>query len=1166
MNRPVSATGLKLICLAACWQCSALPAPAQIQMPAQSNDRGQPQQRPVQDGLIAAPDPTARAAARANEPVDNLLARVRAAVAQQDYVVAVETYRAITARPGKSPQQTAAANVVRDQLTRIGIDPALLKPAPAPAQPMPQVAGARPLANPGAPAATAGAPTSATPQPNNVAAAKQEASRLIAMGRHALDSGDSRRALELARQAEALRVPEAAFAAGEPRVWDLLLDAESAARRSGVIQASNTAPNSPGAVQQAFAATPAGQPGGGEVQQMLFAQDPSQSGAGAVQPVQNLDPLPPGPTPASQSFAEGMQALASGDKEMARSRFKEAWRNESQLSEAERAQLKDKLTLLQPKRLGAPAAENQELSAIQKANLESQEKTRRLFREVTSELVKAEEAKATAPLDVLDNLERLRRRVDGSSVEDQSKRSLARMVDRAISDQRSYVEANRAQIDLEIQNDAVRTEMANDQAREMRIDDEVSSLVNTFNDLIEARRFQEAEVIAKQVQMLKPDDTIAISMFHTSRMGTRLLMDEEVRNAKELAFIDSMIDVDRSSIALDPSLPLTMPDAREWEALSRQRLGGDRENDGLSVVEREIKNKMSTPVSVKFTNRPLGEVLDDLSAMTGIAIVVDERALASVRVSSDTPVNLTALNDIRLESVLNLILEPKELTYMIDNDVLQITSIEAKRSNVFPRTYRVADLVTPIPNFTSSYENGLAGAIRAAYQMTNPQPSVQVVPVSAMDLGMELGRSMSPTYMGSDVLGQYQQMGSQGGFGGASSPVAGSGGGAFADFQSLIQLIQQTVSPDSWEEMGGSSTMVEYAQNLSLVISTTSEVHDQITELLESLRRLQNLQITIEVRFITLADTFAEQIGIDFDFQFDDNVTSLPTDDAGPSVVIGFDGVTGTPTADLDIQFDNESFGLTPPFGGVALGDPSTIGFAILSDIEAFFFLQAAQADSRSNIMQAPKVTMFDGQIAFINDTTARPFVTSITPVVGDFAVAQQPVIVVLNEGTQLNVQGIVSDDKRFVRLTLVPFFSQIGDVDTFTFEGSRTTTSTSRVEVDTNGDGVIDELDAVATNDEADVIQGTTVQLPTFASTSVSTTVSVPDGGTILLGGIKRMSEGRAERGVPILSKIPYVSRLFRNVSAGRTSTSLMLMVTPRIIIQEEEELAQTGFAPNQQ
>ena len=81
------------------------------------------------------------------------------------------------------------------------------------------------------------------------------------------------------------------------------------------------------------------------------------------------------------------------------------------------------------------------------------------------------------------------------------------------------------------------------------------------------------------------------------------------------------------------------------------------------------------------------------------------------------------------------------------------------------------------------------------------------------------------------------------------------------------------------------------------------------------------------------------------------------------------------------------------------------------------------------------------------------------------------------------------------------------------------------------------------------------TVQQPVVEQVTVLTTVSVPDGGTVLLGGVKRLKEGRYMSGVPILNKIPYVSRLFKNTGVGRETESLMLMVTPRIIIQEEEE-----------
>ena len=407
------------------------------------------------------------------------------------------------------------------------------------------------------------------------------------------------------------------------------------------------------------------------------------------------------------------------------------------------------------------------------------------------------------------------------------------------------------------------------------------------------------------------------------------------------------------------------------------------------------------------------------------------------------------------------------------------------------------------------------------------------------------------------------QMQSSGMLGVPNAPVTGPtsaveadhGGGSLADFDTLINLITTTVEPESWEDNGGVGTIAGFPTNLTLIVSNTQEVHEAIVDLLEQLRRLQDLQITIEVRFITLNDDFFERIGVDFDFNIDDNspfsitqLQSLAMEDSGPSITVGLDP-QGNLTPDLDIQFRQGSFGsTTPTFGGFDSNSAATVGFAILSDIEAFFLIDAAQGDNRTNVLQAPKVTLYDGQTASVSDVSQQPFVTSVIPVVADFAVGHQPVITVLTEGTTLSVSAVVSNDRRFVRLTLVPFFSRIGDVDTFTFEGSANSDT---------GISVADPTDETQTvrDNQINTRLGTTVQLPTLAFTSVSTTVSVPDGGTILLGGIKRLREGRNERGVPMLSKFPYVNRLFKNVGIGRETQSLMMMVTPRIIIQEEEE-----------
>jgi general secretion pathway protein D len=1093
--------------------------------------------------------PSADAMARKPASGKQLVSQARAAISQRQYESAVQSFRAAAVAAKKDPGLTADVARLRVDLQIAGIDAELLDVPPPAAKPLASMTNAPPLA-----AATVG-------NANDPAAIKREALRLLAIGRATLDRGDTAKALQLARKAQSLNVPESAFAPGEPRVWDFVLEVESAAKRAGTMDSQ---------IALAGGQQEIGSDEAGFIKQMLFEAGPESGAVAQVQalgaPVASAQ-VGDSATDPNALYQSGLQALQAGDQALARQKFVEAWKYESQLDLTTRRALKDKLTLLQPVRMPRTAPES-EMSTIDKVDLETKEKTQRLYREIMSEITKAAEMKEDEPLDALDNLNRLRRRVDGSAVDETSKVTLARIVDRELEKQKQYVEANRAAIELELQNDAVRSEMKTESAREARIDQEIEELVETFNDLISERRFSEAEVVAKQVGELKPNSTIATTMFHKSRFATRDQMLKDIQSGKEEVFALGLMDVeeaasDYSGMNLDQPMSFGR-DPQSWHELTLRR---SKDNSSFlgTVQEQKLKQKLSTPVSVQYRNRPLGEVINDLAKVTGMPIVMNQRAMEAVRVQPDLPVTLEVPNQIELKSALNLILQPLDLGYEIRDEVLQITSAEAKRANVVTRVYKVADLVTPIPNFTSSYEDGLAGALKAAYQMTNPSMDVQMVPVSMTDIATRQANALQPSKMSPSMLGQYAPMGSQGGFGPQpSSNGAAAGGGAFADFGSLMGLIETTVVPDTWEALGGNSTMAPYPQNLSLIISTTSDVHDQIVDLIESLRSLQSLQITIEVRFITLSDTFFEQIGVDFNVQFDNSITSLPSENEGPSVTIGWDGISGLPTADLDIQFNNGSFGLSPPVGAPDPGALSSIGFAILSDIEAFFFLQAAQGDSRTNVMQAPKVTLFDGQIATISDQSQRPFVTSITPVVGDFAVAQQPVIVVLNEGTQLNVQGIVSDDKRFVRLTLVPFFSQIGDVDTFTFEGTRRTRRSSREEEDTNGDGVVNEDDAVNTEDEEDFISGSTVQLPTFAFTQVSTTVSVPDGGTILLGGIKRLSEGRSERGVPMLSKIPYVSRLFRNVSVGREANSLMLMVTPRIIIQEEEEFAQTGFQPN--
>jgi general secretion pathway protein D len=892
-------------------------------------------------------------------------------------------------------------------------------------------------------------------------------------------------------------------------------------------------------------------------------------------------------------YRRGIDALSKGDSKQAYDLFREAWKYQGEMDPLLRNQLREKLSLMST--TGAP---QENVAAAQLSPIEQQQLTtrQRLFSEISGEIAGAEANRESEPQLVAERLQALRTRVSQADVDGAVRKQMLTIVDRAITSHQIYMTQNQASIDQNMRNRQVTEQLAEGDATRYKTEQQVASLVETYNDLMDKGDYAEAEVVAKQVGAIDPNSTITRLLIANARNARRTMEYEQIKARKEDKFIDALNDVDRAAIAHSDERPLIFTDAKEWGEITRNRLRVVAESRrGMSEAEIAIWEKLKQPVLVDFKARPLPEVVKTLSDMTGILIHIDQQGLAMEGFTSDMPITLSLPSHISLKSALNLMLNSQNLDFVVRNEVLMITSARNTAQANVARTYNVRDLVLPIPNFVSDYNSGLGGALRNAYEtigrglvaQTGPVPGLAGAPQyaaastdpNAPVLGQLNNQGMNNMGLPAGIPPQAMMWGrgfnngptyGAGNMGMAPMQVGGAtpiqGGSVIADFDTLMMLIQQTIDPDSWLLAGGQSTITPYPANLSIVVSAPQTTHEKITDLLESLRQLQDLQVTIEVKFITLTDNFFERIGVDFDIRADSNVNRLPPTNSGPSTSVGIStdvGITGQPTftSDLSVQLLQNSFGsAVPAFGNFDAASGASLGVAILSDLEMFFFMNAAQGDTRSNVLQAPRVTMFDGQTASINDTVNTPFVTSLIPVVGDFAVAQQPVIVVINEGTVLNVQAVVSPDKRFVRVTLNPTFSRIDSVNTFTFEGTRSTRSSSSQ----TGTNVLNPNGNVTNRDDDQqvVTTGSTVQQPSVAFTNISTTVSVPDGGTILLGGIKRMREGRIERGVPVLSKIPYVNRLFKNTAIGRETSTLMMTVTPRIIIQEEEE-AKYGVSP---
>ncbi len=903
-------------------------------------------------------------------------------------------------------------------------------------------------------------------------------------------------------------------------------------------------------------------------------------------------PVQPAPGGASQSmglqlFQQGEAALRAHDTQGARSFFQQAAAYSQDLDPYTQQKLQDMLQLLAITRPATPAPAGQP-SIIDDAAAKAALLARQVSVDIAQQTREAERLRQTDPNAAVKLLQETKARVEAAGLEPASRDRLLRQIDRALVDTANYVEENKPRIELDQRNRAVLDQIEQEQKMTLDRQQKLKELVDRYNMLIEEQRFEEAEVLAKRAKEIAPDEMIAEQLAMTSRMIRRHAINQDIREAKEEGFYTALASVDKSSTPFNDLEPQQF-DVDYWKNYVANRKGAERGGRQRSEGELEIERRLQTPVLLEFNGEPLSAVIEYLQKLAEVNVYLDPQGLQQEAVTTDTPVNITLSKEVTLKSALKLILEPLHLDYVIEDEVLKITSEQMRSGDVYIVSYNVADLVVPIPNFTPSSNQGLAGAYNDAMRRVNFTGGggfgggVMGAPLAVMAnaTGARASAGIDP-----NIMAQMTGDGGTATGGGTASTMplgfgpGGAGGGSMADFDSLISLITATVQPESWEDVGGPGSVEPFETNLSLVIRQTEEVHEEIVDLLEQLRRMQDLQVTIEVRFITLNDNFFERIGVDFDFDLDDDIdapfqifgrvidtgddddddddddlteptrNTLDTDH-GKSVTVGM-SQPGVFSADLDVPFQQGSFQLAvPQFGGFDATAGAQMGFAILSEIEAFFFINAAQGDRCSNIMQAPKVTLFNGQMAMISDTSQSPFVISVVPVVGDFAAAQQPVIVVLNEGTFMTVQAVVTEDRRFVRLTVVPVFSKIGDVNTFQFTGSTTTTESSEA------DGVQDEPNdnTKKASSSSRTSSGTTVQLPTYSYVSVMTTVSVPDGGTVLLGGIKRLSEGRNEFGVPMLNKLPYVSRLFKNVGIGRETQSLMMMVTPRIIIQEEEE-----------
>ncbi|MBA4070946.1 MAG: hypothetical protein C0497_03790 [Gemmatimonas sp.] len=69
------------------------------------------------------------------------------------------------------------------------------------------------------------------------------------------------------------------------------------------------------------------------------------------------------------------------------------------------------------------------------------------------------------------------------------------------------------------------------------------------------------------------------------------------------------------------------------------------------------------------------------------------------------------------------------------------------------------------------------------------------------------------------------------------------------------------------------------------------------------------------------------------------------------------------------------------------------------------------------------------------------------------------------------------------------------------------------------------------------------------FSTRKVSTKTTVRDGESVAIGGLTQQSQSRSKVGIPILSRLPWIGRLFSNETVSSLQRDMVIVVTPRIV-----------------
>lgn len=356
----------------------------------------------------------------------------------------------------------------------------------------------------------------------------------------------------------------------------------------------------------------------------------------------------------------------------------------------------------------------------------------------------------------------------------------------------------------------------------------------------------------------------------------------------------------------------------------------------------------------------------------------------------------------------------------------------------------------------------------------------------------------------------------------------------FLDTQrSLIAQDPDLIS--SFELLEREVIVVPEPINNNLIISATPRFFQEISNLVRELDK-EAPQVIIQALIVEVEldndDEFGVELGIQDSLLFNrsiiDNLLTVSQTVTGASNVTQTNQTIVSQEATPGFLFNSinplgtNNSNNTSNTAGQALSNfslqrgNSDLGFGGLvlsaSSESVSILIRALAAKRNVHVLSRP-------QIRTVDNVTAQIQVGQIVPVVNGVTVSSVG-----------SANPVIEQDEAGIILTVTPRISPDGNI----------VMETLAEKSDFNGSSVPIFTDATT---------GNVVESPIKNITQVQTTVSVPNGQTVVLGGMITESDTTIERKVPWLGDIPLLGIPFRYDSTSTRRKELLVFLTPRII-----------------